>query len=156
MSSPLNPLPCPTWDGFLQFLTNVVQIPPSQLPVDNPSTPAAIAYWVALEIVNETLACIGGTAYTLAVYNLATDRLINFMPDTGGQTFWFDLRKKYEINSVSLGVVSSTSDESTSMSQLNPEQMKMFTMADLQMLKTPYGRQYLGYAQSYGTLWGLS
>ena len=34
--------------------------------------------------------------------------------------------------------------------------MKDFTLANLQNLKTPYGRQYLAWAQAYGPLWGLS
>lgn len=112
---------------------------------------------IAKETVNETLNCASPTLYTLAVYNLAADRLINFAPDQPNQTFFKDLRKDLRIADVSVGVVSGSSDESTSTSILNPEAMKNFTLQDLQTLKTPYGRTYMGLAQAYGsTIWGLT
>jgi hypothetical protein len=37
-----------------------------------------------------------------------------------------------------------------------PDFVKTLTLANLQQLKTPWGRQYLAYAQSAGPLWGLS
>jgi hypothetical protein len=39
---------------------------------------------------------------------------------------------------------------------LNPEVMNNLTFADLQTLKTPWGRIYLGIAQDVGTLWGVT
>jgi hypothetical protein len=114
---------------------------------------------IALEIVNEVLACASPRIYTLAVYNLATDRLINFAPDVPGQTFFQDLRgpKKLNLTSVSVGVPSQASDQGTATGILNPEQMKTFTLQDLQTLKTPWGRAYMGFASAYGpSLWGLS
>jgi hypothetical protein len=39
---------------------------------------------------------------------------------------------------------------------LNPEAMKTFTLANLQNLKTPWGREYLAIAQRAGTTWGLT
>jgi len=54
-------------------------------------------------------------------------------------------------------VISSTSDESSSSSYMNPEQLKMLTLANLQNLRTPYGRAYLGIVQSYGrNIWGIT
>jgi hypothetical protein len=53
-------------------------------------------------------------------------------------------------------VVSSSADVSTSESLLVPDAAKGFQFADLQYLKTPYGRAYLGYAQRYGQLWGIT
>jgi hypothetical protein len=112
---------------------------------------------VAQEVVNETLACASPLLYTLAVYNLAADRLINFAIDITDQTYFQDLRAQLRISDVSLGVVSSSSNETTSSSWLNPEALKNLTLQDLQMLKTEYGRTYMGIAQSYGsTIWGLS
>jgi hypothetical protein len=112
---------------------------------------------IAREIVNETLAQVSASIYTLAVYNLAADRLVNFASDVEGQTYFGDLRGQFRILDVSVGVPSSANDSGVGVGILNPEQMKMFTLQDLQTLKTPMGRQYMGFAQAYGpSIWGLS
>jgi hypothetical protein len=112
---------------------------------------------VALEIVSPRLGCASSTIYTLAVYNLAADRLINYAPDVLDQTYFADLRKQFNLLSVSVGVTAQASDQGTSVGMLNQEQMKLFTFQDLQTLKTPMGRQYMAFAQTYGrSLWGLS
>jgi hypothetical protein len=54
------------------------------------------------------------------------------------------------------GVIGSSADETTSESLVVPEAMKNLTLQNLQNLKTPYGRQYLYFAQAFGTNWGLS
>lgn len=130
-------------------------VPTSALP-DN-SLVLVYAYDVAIAIVNDSLECVP-PIYKLAVYNLGGDNLVNWAPDQPGSTYWADLRGKegYNIGAFAPGVVQATSDESTSTSLLNPEFMKTFTLANLQNLKTPWGRQYLAFAQSYGTLWGLT
>lgn len=118
------------------------------------------SFAVALEIVNDTLAAVSPSIYTLAVYNLAADALINFADDDSivrNQTYFEDLRAKLRISEVSLGVVSSSSNDVSSTSLLNPEAMKTLTLQDLQALKTPYGRRYMGLAQAYGSnVWGLT
>lgn len=112
---------------------------------------------VALEVVNDTLAAASGMIYTLAVYNLATDRLMNYASDVQGQTYFTDLRKTMNLLTVSVGVASSANDGGTSVGLLNPDSMRAFTLQDLQTLKTPWGRQYMAYAQMYGpALWGLT
>jgi len=95
-------------------------------------------------------------AYAMAVYNLATDRLINYAIDVPDQTYFMDVRKKMNITTVSLGVTSGSSDGQTSQQYLNPKFMETLTMGDLQLIKTPYGRAYIELAQSIGTLWGLT
>lgn len=114
---------------------------------------------VAKSIVNRDLALIAPQIYVLAVYNLAADRLINFAPDVPGQTFFADLRgpDKYNLMAFAPGVVTTASDAGTAGSLLNPEQMRLFTLQDLQLLRTFYGRQYLSFAQMLGTtLYGIS
>lgn len=112
---------------------------------------------IAQEIVNGTLACVSSSIYTLAVYNLAADRLVNFGSDVPNQTYFEDLRAQFRILDVSVGVPSSANDSGVGVGILNPEQMRMFTLQDLQTLKTPMGRQYMSFAQAYGTtIWGLS
>lgn len=112
---------------------------------------------VAIDTVNTVLSLASGLAYTLAVYNLGADRLINYAIDVQGQNYFTQIRQQFGITNFSPGMVSASSDEGTGESLLNPEFMKTMTMGDLQMTKTPYGRQYMAFAQEYGpTIWGLT
>jgi hypothetical protein len=71
--------------------------------------------------------------------------------------YWSDLRAKYGLDSFVLGVIQSSADQGTSQSLLVPDWVKNLTMFDLALLKTPWGRRYLGLAQAYGpTIWGLT
>jgi hypothetical protein len=97
------------------------------------------------------------TIYVQAVYNLGTDRLYNWAGDVGGQTYFADKRKEWGLWTMSVGVASQASDQGTAVGLLNPEQMQLLTLQDLQTLKTPWGRAYMAYAQMYGrNLWGLT
>lgn len=114
------------------------------------------SFAISKSIVNASLNAMPDL-YTLAVYNLAADRLINYASDIPTQNYFKQARIDYGITSAALGVISASSDEATSSTWMNPEQLKTLTLMDLQNLKTPYGREYLGLAQMYGTnLWGLS
>jgi hypothetical protein len=152
-------------DDFLTFIQDGMQIPVSALPTTSPSILMALA--IAQSIVNPALQAVGPhsgnslgytgpSVYDLAVYNLAGDNLINFANDQPGQTFFAQSRKDYGINSFVAGVIASTADATDSESLATPEAMKNLTLQNLQNLKTPWGRQYLYFAQAYGTLWGLS
>jgi hypothetical protein len=130
----------------------------SQAALSSQSTPEAITatnqwivwtFGVALKTVNRALA-IAGELYNIAVYNLATDRLLNWAPDIEGQTYFQDLRRDMKLTRPALGVASSGSDQGTSGAVLNPDFMRALTMADLQTLKTPFGREYMGIAQQFG------
>lgn len=160
----------PTLAGFTAFVRNVMAIGTADLPDGSPVMSMALA--VAMGIVNPALkaVCIPTTdcagvqliaqpesIYTLAVYNLAGDNLVNYAQDQPGDCFFSDLRKKMNIDGFVSGVISSSGDEGTSQSMVVQEAAKNFTLANLQQLKTPWGRQYLAFAQSYGpTTWGLS
>lgn len=154
----------PTLGGFLGFVRGVMGIDPLLLPDDSPAL--GWAFSVALMIVNPQLALIASPypspapvqtdLYSLAVYNLAGDNLINFAPDQTGRTYFADLRTQFKISNFAAGVVQSASDEGTSSTLAVPDALKALTIGQLQNLKTPYGRQYLSFAQSAGTLWGLS
>lgn len=150
----------PTLAGFNEFIRNVMGITTAQLPVNSP-----VISWVfnyAVNIVNNALQAIPNSnrafwnVYAIAVYNLAGDRLVNYAPDQTGMCFFQDLRTSLGLNSSVLGVINSTSDNGTSQSMSVPDWTNNLTIADLQTLKTPWGRNYLGIAQSYGTLWGLT
>lgn len=162
--------PQPTLAGFLAFVRVVMKIDAKHFPDDSPFLRYAFAN--ALAIVNPALAAVclpqtdaagvslnsgGWTVYVEAVYNLAADNLINYAPDQPGYSYFSRLRKKLNITGFVSGVVQSSGDEGTSVGLIVQEAAKDFTLMNLQQLKTPYGRAYLGMAQSYGpTTWGLA
>jgi len=112
---------------------------------------------LATDSVNDYISMASPDWYVLAVYNFAADRLVNYAPDQTGQTYFTNLRSTLNLNTLSVGVVASTSDNGTSVTMLNPDQLKGLMLSDLQALKTPWGRQYVQIAQKFGTtLWGLT
>ena len=138
-------------------------LPGANTTADAPVIGVTLA--LAVDIVNMTLACASPDIYVLAVYNLATDRLINFAPDVPGSQYFSGpatasppgLRARLNLLTPVTGVVQASSDEATSQSLVVPEQMKTLTLQNLQMLLTPFGRNYLGFAQMYGTaIWGIT
>jgi hypothetical protein len=154
----------PTLAGFLTFIRNVMGITTTVLPDDSPVI--QWCYQIALDYVNQGL-CIGGssspaypTIYAQAVYNFAGDRLISFAQDQPDadpvngsdppMPFFQFSRKQFDINGFVAGVVQSVGDEGTSTSLVVPEAMKGLTFANLQTMKTPWGRAYLAIAQSMG------
>ena len=156
--------PPPTAAGFLAFVRTVMAITTEQLPDASPVI--AMAFAISLEIVNLQINCASPLLYTLAVYNLAGHNVIVFAPDQPDappvpgsdppQPYFAFTRKELKVNAWTPGVVTSTSDEGTSVSLLNPDFMKTFGMKDMTLLKTPWGRQYMEFAQRIGPLWGLS
>lgn len=147
--------PCrPTLEGFIVFLRAEAGIPATTLP--DCSRSVGVGFANALEIVNRQIQVASPLLYTEAVYNLATDYVINWARDQVGSTYFTDLRKSLNISAFTAGVIQATADEGTSESMLVPEFFKNLTLADLQNLKTDYGRAYLAIAQRAGALWGLS
>lgn len=143
------------------------------LPDNSAVIPMALS--VALAIVNPDLNLVGYTPgvagtvpvsiYTLAVYNLGGDNIINFAQDVGApppdykddMPFFAYMRAKFMTNAFVSGVISASNDESTGNSMVVQEAAKNFTLSNLQNLKTPWGRQYLAFAQAYGpTIVGLT
>lgn len=165
-----------TLAGFQWFIANVMAIGSADLLPTDPVV--SFAFNISLGLVNPQLALVpipNTTAsshvrsqFDLAVYNLAADIVVNYAvdpptakivttrPDGTPFTFFDYLRFKWGVGAFQAGVVNSVSDVSTSTSFEVIEAAKTFTMANLQNLKTPYGRQYMAIAQSYGTLWGLT
>lgn len=172
--------PQPTLAGFLIFIRGVMGITDVVLPDNSPVIPMALA--VSMAIVNRSLKAIaipdadaagvmlnsgGQTIYGLAVYNLAGSNLLAYaqdLPEAAAvkgskppQPFFEWARSQWNINGFISGVVQSSSDEGTSVSLVVQEAAKNFTLANLQQLKDPYGRQYLALAQSYGpNTWGMN
>lgn len=171
----------PTLAGFVIFVQTVMGISTAILPAD--SAVIAMAFAVALSVVNPALRKVaipatdstgailnsgGLTIFALAVYNLAGSNLLAYaqdqedapiVPGSGepGLPFFAYTRKRWNIDGFVSGVVQSTGDEGTSTAMVVQEAAKAFTLANLQQLKDPYGRQYLALAQSYGpSTWGIS
>ena len=88
--------------------------------------------------------------YTIAVYNLATHYLVLMAQDQPGLSFFTDLRARLNTSGFIAGVVASSSDQGTSSTMMVPDPFKGFRMADLEYLKTIWGRSYLSYAQKAG------
>ena len=161
--------PQPTIAGFQAFLTNIVGVPSVALPSDSPVITYAFDF--ALSTVNLQLSAAWSppgswTPYQIAVYNLAADIMINWAQDPTDEPIYNQgppplqyfawLRAQYCVNQFVAGVVQSTSDEGTSTSLVVSKAFDGLTINQLTNLRTPYGRAYLGLAQTVGTLWGIS
>jgi len=71
--------------------------------------------------------------------------------------YFVDVRKGLGLNTFTVGVVSSASDQGTSAGLIVPDFFKTLTLLDLDLMKTPWGRTYLELAQLSGpNVWGLS
>lgn len=158
-------VPPPTQAGFLTFIRNSMGISSTVLP-DN-SDVIATAFQVAMDLTNIIINQVSPIQYTLAVYNLGGSNVINYAQDVTppvpyktlnetSYTYFDYFRALWKINDFVTGVVESTSDVSTSVSLKVQPALGELTLADLNTLKDPYGRRYLGIAQQFGTLWGLS
>ncbi len=148
----------PSQANFLLFIRGQMGIPTNALPDNSGAITNALT--VALQIVNQVIAMVNPTIYALAVYNLAGDYLIRFALDQPGMTYFQTLRGPapagYNLANFAPGAVQSASDVSTSSSLVVPDWYRDLTLANQLLLQTPYGRQYLAFAQSVGTLWGLT
>lgn len=135
-----------------------MEVPVVVLP--NNSQYLEMSYDIALEIVNRFLNVVPNL-YTIAVYNLGGDFLVNIAQDNStlqppNNDYWANLRSTLSINSFIPGLINATNDEDTSAALLTPLGLQNLTIADLQTLKTPWGRVYMGIAQSVGSMWGLT
>jgi hypothetical protein len=163
----------PTLAGFTSWIYTAMGIPLINLPTD--SVFITYAYNVAIATVNTQLCwlsyCGAPIIYTLAVYNLAGDRLVNYAQDIYGAPLlpnptanalpnpigYFALQRQlFKTNDFNAGTVSAASDEGSSVSLATIESLKDITIGQLANLQTPWGRQYLSFASSIGELWGLS
>ncbi len=148
--------PIPNATDFATMLTTEIGLTAGALTTAAIQVTASLAY--AQCWVYKRLNCISNGIYLRAVYCLATDRLLNIGqdPTNNSTTFFASLRTQFAITSFIAGVISSSSDESTSQSIAVAESLNTLTLPDLQNLKTPWGREYLGYAQQGAPIWGVS
>ncbi|ECX4355183.1 hypothetical protein F6F96_01385 [Salmonella enterica] len=140
----------PELAGFILFIRNTMGVNADALADDDPAV--SLSWSMSLDWVNRQIACISPVLYSQAVYNLAASFLLNFGPKVA----FGPVREKLGINNFTAGVISASSDESTSQTRVVSDALKNLSLADLQQLKDPYGRWYLAIAQQYGDLWGLT
>ena len=144
----------PNLADFMAFAYGPMQINPLFLPNDSAAFNRPFYRAQALTI---NVPGVNAYDYTDAVYNCAGHILIATSPDQNGRTFFADLRAKYGLTGgLAAGVVSATSDASTSTSLAVPEGLANLTISDLGFFKTPWGRTFLEFNQDFGGVWGLS
>lgn len=116
--------------------------------------------WAFNHAINWALEPGGDTpsiVYVMAVYQLGFHHLLKVVPDQSAATYFADLRAKYGLLSFTSGPIIAAADESTYQNMQSADWMKTMTLSSLDLLKTPWGREYLMYAQSYGpTIVGVS
>ena len=147
-------IPLPTLPGFIAWARTAVGVPVSGLPDAAPDW--GLAYDASVMLVNLQLSYVDGPIFMLATYNLAASNLLNWTQDTAPSTFFADARSKLGINNFVPGLPNSVSDNGTSVGLTVQKFLEGLSLSDLQLMKDPYGRAYLGFAQKAGTLWGLS
>lgn len=143
-----------TLAGFVTFIRDVMGITTTDLPDASPVI--AVAYTLSVETVLLELLQVSPPMYEIAVYNFGGDFILNWAPDAPPSTYFTDVRKEMDLNSFVAGVIASTADEGTSESMLVPDFFKNLGFAELQLLKTPYGRAYMAIVQKFGPVWGIS
>ena len=95
--------------------------------------------------------------YVLAVYNYGFHHLLQIAQDQTGETFFTSARAQYNLLNFTSGPVIASGDQGTNSQLVEPEYLKNMTISMGNLLKTPWGQEYLSYAQQYGpTIVGFS
>ncbi len=119
----------------------------------------SLNYALQVAITGPGIGSLPGFAgqYVMAVYNLGLHHLLAIGQDQANQTYFASKRQAYNLNSLVAGPVLASGDQATSETLVVPEFFKNLTLSELDLIKTPFGRAYLGYAQMYGpTIVGVS
>lgn len=145
----------PNLADFLVFLSTSVQIPPAALP--SGSEWPGYAFNQIMEWIIPPSS--GNVLYSLAAYNGATHILFKITPDQTGQTYFATARSKdgYSLIVPSTGLVNSASDQGSAQTLATPDWAKNMTADALDFYKTPWGREFIAWQQTYGsTIWTLT
>jgi hypothetical protein len=141
-----------TWDGGTNSGT-VAPAPASAAEASTAATYSPYLAWAFIGAVGVTLApppCMPPILYVMAVYNYGMHKLLKIGQDQAGQTFFSDQRKAFNLLSFKAGPVGASADQATSQTLVTPDFLKGLTIGDLDLLLTPWGREYLDYSQQYG------
>lgn len=147
----------PNLADFTAFLNRTLRPLPNNGGVVLPSQDEqCTAFQMALNEVSGFIQIVP-TQYVEAVYNLAAHRVVYLAKDTPPQTYFRDMRRDYRMGDLSVGVVSSASNHSSSVGQINPKNLQELTLNEISLMKTFWGLRYLEIAQSFGSeVFGVS
>lgn len=140
-------------DAYLQFLRGSVGVPVDALPDD--SVFITLSYEIGIALTPCGFACASSTLYELMVYSCASSFLLNNTPDQPAQTYFSDLREKYGLLDSFNGIITAAGDQGTNAAAVVPDWVKRATLQELQWMKDPFGRQFLGFLQMAGSNWAL-
>jgi hypothetical protein len=140
----------PTTPNLADFTTFVYEqgVPQVDLPSNSVYLTWALTYAENIALIPP--GDMPSIIYVLAVYNLGMHHLLMIAQDVSGQTFFQAQRTAFMLLSFVAGPVSASGDQGTNQTLLVADWMKNMTLSSLDLLKTPWGRSYIQYAQSYG------
>jgi hypothetical protein len=139
-----------TWNGTSGTVSPTPAAAVSAATATAYSPYLAWAFAAAMAITLEPPACMPPIEYVMAVYNYGMHKLLKIGQDQGGQTFFQTQRANFNLMSFKAGPVGASADNGTSDTLVTPDFLKGLTMGDLDLLLTPWGREYLDYSQAYG------
>jgi len=149
------PAPQPTRAGFIQYIRDNVGIPAEALPDNSPTITYALC--AARDFVDNGMGLkTKPLIYTRTLYNMATSMLLNYGEDQPGSKFFANMRKTLGLNNLHAGIMTSAADQGTSGSIVVSKAMQNLSLADLQLLQDPYGRQVAAVLMEMGPLWGYT
>ena len=143
----------PSLTGFQSWAAAVMGLTTIVIPANDPGY--NYAFQVATNIAPQA-PWFSADIQTLVTYKIAASQLLQYQQDQPGQTFFATARKNFGMNSFVAGVITSTSDETTSASMTIGKGLSNLDLMSLQLATNPYGRQALAFMQALGTNWGLS
>ncbi len=108
--------------------------------------------WAFDWAMNDAMTCpqMPALTYVQAVYYAGADRFIRIAQDGGQGTFYQDQRASFGILQFKPGVVMASGDGPTSETLVVPDWYRGIPMGVQEQMKTPWGREYIAYAQMYG------
>ena len=138
-----------TWDSTT--LTGTVSpAPSSAVSVPTAQTYSQYVQWAFSYASIYCLVSVETLLFVLATYNLGMHKLLKIGQDISPSTYFSDMRTQAKMLSFAPGVVSQATDEATSAGLVVPEFFKGLLVTDLDLVKSPWGLEYLNYKQSYG------
>lgn len=139
-----------TWTGTSGTVSPAPTAPVAIASASTYSQYLAWAFGAAVAITLMPPPGMPAIEYVMAVYNYGMHKLLKVGQDQTGQTFFADQRKAFNLLSFKAGPVGASADQATSQTLVTPDFLKGLTMGDLDLLLTPWGREYLDYSQAYG------
>jgi|SRR6185312_870870 len=150
------PIATASWAGGLVTLTTTITNqfqPGQQIMVQGLSPLAYDAGFAKPFVVNSVDVPTNALTYAVAANPGAATLLAGAA--VSGVVFQ-TMRLRYQLNTFAPGLVATGADQGTSVGLDNPDWLKGLTIADLDYIKTPWGRHYQAIAMRVGTIWGLS